>query len=125
MKSSVWIFTRPLSYATFTPLAMISNGKDHLRHWGVLISDMTLLDARAILLRNREFGGKDRTELGIMYELSRDENYHNDLKITRPFEIATIRKEWGMVDFQYVGETEMLHEVIKYKGNFRKTIWLF
>src|SRR5947207_10948821 len=112
MKSSVWIFTRPLSYTTFTPLAMISNGKDHFRHWGVLISDMTLLDARAILLRNGEFGGKDRTELGILYELSRDENYHNDLKITQPFEIATIRKEWWMVDFQYVGETEMLHEVI-------------
>src|ERR1700728_3138042 len=98
-KYSVWIFTRPLSYAThFTPFALTSDGRDYLRHWGVLISEMTLLDAQVILFRKTEYRGNGGTELGTMYELLRDENNHNNVKITRPFELATIEKEWAMVD---------------------------
>jgi hypothetical protein len=51
-----------------------------------------------------------------MYELFRDEDHHNNVKITQPFEVATIEKEWWMVDFQYVGETEMTHDSIKCEG---------
>jgi hypothetical protein len=98
---------------------MISNGKPHLRHWGVLVSDMTMVDARAILFRKTEYGANDETELGTMYELFRDEDYNN-VKITRPFEMATIREEWSMVDFQLVGETQLTHELIKQEGNFPK-----
>jgi hypothetical protein len=81
---------------------------------------MTMVDARAILFRKTEYGGNDRTELGTMYELFRDEDDRNNVKITRPFEMATIRTEWAMVDFQLVAETAMTHEQIKVEGNFPK-----
>jgi hypothetical protein len=116
-KYSVWIFTRPLSYAThFTPLAITSDGRDYLRHWGVLISAMTPIDAKVILFRDTEYGGNDRTELGTMYELFRDKDDKNNVKVTRPFGMAIIEKEWWMVDFQYVGETEMTHALITSEG---------
>jgi hypothetical protein len=70
-------------------------------------------------LRKTKYGGKDRTELGSMYELCRDEDDHINVKITRPFEVGTIRvgEEWSMVDFQYVGGTQMMHDQIKFEGN--------
>jgi hypothetical protein len=114
---SVWLFTRPLSWAvTFPPLASTSDGKDHLRHWGVLVNEMSLIDAQAILLRTKEYGANDNTELGTMYKLFRDEGDRNNVNITQQFGMATIRKEWQMFSVQYVGGTAMTHAMIKQEG---------
>jgi hypothetical protein len=117
MKYSVWLFTRPLSYARFfPPLAQTSAGKDHLRHWGILVSDMTLLDAQVLLARATPYGGNDSTDLGVMYELFRDINNKNNVNITSPFRVLSIRKDWGMFSCQYIGQTDMTHARIKREG---------
>jgi hypothetical protein len=60
MNYSVWLFTKPLRAADSFPLfALTSDGKAYLCHWGVLISEMSVIDARAILLRTTEYGAKE------------------------------------------------------------------
>jgi hypothetical protein len=119
MKYSVWLFTRPLSYASFfPPLAQTSSGKDHLRHWGVLVSEMTLIDAQVFLQRTTAYGGNDTTDLGVMYELFRDGNNKNNVNITRPFRMASIRKDWGTFSCEYIGQTSMTHIQIKREGMY-------
>lgn len=123
MKYSVWLLTRPIkvvSHLNFTPLADFSVGKEYLHHWGILVSEMNILDAQAILLRKVEYGGNDATELRTLYELTRSQDSRNTVKTTRPFRteaIRTLRREWGFVDFQFVGETEYTHESILLEGN--------
>ena len=54
MPDSVWLFTRPLSLAMgFPPLAVMSDGKDHLRHWGILVNNLSVVDTQAILSRTK------------------------------------------------------------------------
>jgi hypothetical protein len=114
---SVWLFTRPLSYATIFPSFVSAfGGKQHLRHWAVLVSEMSLLDAQAIMLRRIEYRGNDRTVWGTMYELFRDDGNINNVNINRQFGMETVRKEWQMIDIQYVGQTEMTPVEIEIEG---------
>ena len=49
--NSVWLFTRPLSYVThFSSSEATSEGRDHLCHWGVLVTELTMVDISPILL---------------------------------------------------------------------------
>jgi hypothetical protein len=117
MVYSVWLFTRPLSYAMFLPpLASTSDGKDHLRHWGVLVNQMTLMDLQVMLSRQNSYGANDNTELGVMYELHRDESNMNTVSINRKFGMNSVRNEWRMFSMQYVGNTAMTHDFIKQQG---------
>lgn len=119
MVYSVWLFTRPLSYAMFLPsLASTSDGKDHLRHWGILVNEMTLMDLQVILSRQNNYGANDNTELGVMYELHREESNTNTVSINHKFGIDTVRNEWRMFSMQYVGNTAMTHAIIKQQGTF-------
>jgi hypothetical protein len=114
---SVWLFTRPLSYGTtFLSLMSASDGKQRLRHWAVLVSEMTLLDAQATMLRRIEYCGNDRTDWGTMYELFRDDGNINNVNISRQFGMEMMKKEWPMVDIQYVGQTEMTPGKIETEG---------
>ena len=124
MNSTVWLLTRPLTYTSlFPPLANSSAGKDHLRHWGILISEMTIVDAQAIMLRTRGYGGNDDLELGTLYELFRNENDYNNVNIICPFGMRTIKENWHGFSIQYVGETQMTHDMIEQEGtSFRSQI---
>ena len=117
MKSTVWLLTRPLSYETsLPPLSGSSDGKYHLRHWGVLVSEMTLVDAQAILLRTRGFWDSNDLELGTLYETFRDEKGYQNVNAKGPFRMATIRNEWHGFSIEFVGETSMTHELIQQEG---------
>lgn len=117
MACSVWLMTRPLSLATLLPpLALTSNAKSYLRHWAILINDMSIMDLRAILLRTHAYCGADDIELGTVYELFRDENDYNNVHIDAHFGMAAIKKEWRMFSIQYVGETSKTSEEIKAEG---------
>lgn len=113
----VSLFTRPTSYANFFPsVASFSDGKDYIRHWGILVSQMTMTDLEVIFSRTREFGTNDNTLLGIMYELNRQENNKNTVSINTKFGMNSLRENWPMFSMEYVGKTEMTHEEIKQKG---------
>jgi hypothetical protein len=112
----VFVLTKPLNIAMLlSPLGKAS-ATDCLRHWGVLVTEMSLIDAQAILARNRSYCGGDYTELGTMYELFQDEEGHNNVNIRCDFGLATIRKEWRGLTIHYIGQTEMSFEMIKQEG---------
>lgn len=115
---SVFLFTKPLRLAMLLRPLSKSSGSDCFRHWGILVTEMSLVDAQAILSRARGYCSGDYTELGTMYELFQDEQGQNNVNIQCDFGMATIRKEWHMLSTQYVGQTEMSHEMIKYEGRF-------
>jgi hypothetical protein len=115
---TVWLLTRPLSYAiSIRPLATLSFGKHHLCHWGLLVSEMTILDAKVIFLRTLEYGANDDTELGTMYDLCRDEKSRNMVNVKRPFRVSHLRTEWNTFTAQYVGETKMKYGDISIEGD--------
>src|SRR5271170_7491026 len=118
MVYTVWLFTRPLSL--FSPFGIASDGKPALRHWGVLVSELTLLDVQVIMQRTRGIF-EDSTPLGTMYELFREEGYGN-VNIIRPFGIAIIRKDWHAFSAQYIGVTEMTLQMIDKEGNILLSI---
>jgi hypothetical protein len=118
MARFVWLFTRPLSAADVVPLLeSVSNGKSHLCHWGVLVTDITKPDLNALLLRNKQVTGIEKTELGIMYELFRLETTQNVVNITRPFTVSTLRALWHVYSAMYIGATEMPHNAIEREGD--------
>lgn len=112
MTYTVWLFTRPLSF--FPPFGIASDGKPALRHWGVLVSELTVLNVQVITQRTRGYSDDD-TSLGTMYELFREEGYGN-VNILRSFGIATIRRDWRAFSTQHVGTTEMTFEMIDLEG---------
>ena len=117
MTNSVWLFTRPLSYTIhINPVASISDGKPHLRHWGVLVSEMSVVDVKATLSRTKEYCGSDFSALGTMYELFRDEEDRNNVSVCRNFGMKTIRDDWPMYSAEFVGLTTMEHHSIKSEG---------
>jgi hypothetical protein len=117
MGYSVWIFTRPLSHArTFPSLIKTSNERHYLCHWGMLVSEMSLLDAKAILTRTREYCAIDNTELGTMYDLFRDDDDRNNVHICREFSVVNLRQEWKWFSAQYVGHTDMTADELKNEG---------
>ena len=117
MLYSVWLITRPISMESrLSALGISSDGKAHLRHWGVLVSELTLLDIQVILQWTR-YSGNDDTPLGTMYELCREEGRYTNVNIVRPFGMEIIRREWGSFSADFVGTTEMAYEDIKREGN--------
>ena len=118
MKYTVWLLARPLSVEAFlAPLSGSSDGRDHFRHWGVLVSEMTLVDAQAIFTRTRGFWDNNDIELGTLYEtFPDDQGFQNVWSRHGPLQMATIRNEWRALSFQLVGETDMTHEMIQQEG---------
>ena len=116
---SVWLFTRPLTYAIFSPPVAASSERVHqLRHWGILVNEMTLTDLKVILSRTMGYIANDNTELGTMFELFQGEQCRNKVSITQKFGMNSVRKEWRMFSMQYVGKTGMTYDEIKKEGIF-------
>lgn len=117
---SVWVITRPLSYANLIPpLAFTSIGKIHLHHWGVFVTDLTFLDIQVIMQRTRAWEDGE-TSVGALYDLRRDETVNN-VNVVRPFTLAIIRREWPAFSTQYVRKTDMIHEKIELEGRFQSS----
>jgi hypothetical protein len=116
---SVWLFSRPLTYAMFSPpIAASSEGIHCLSHWGVLVNEMSMIDLTVILSRTMRNSANENTEFGIMYELHQGENRVNNISINKIFGMKSIRNEWRMFSMEYVGKTTMSHDAIKQEGIF-------
>ena len=83
---------------------MTSEGRPYLRHWGVLITDLTVIDTK-VLIQTPRSPAPNRTVLGTMYELQRGDDDRNDVFVHNEFSVETIRSSWGSFDAQYVGTT--------------------
>ena len=104
-------------------MAASSDGKGHLRHWAILVSDMNLLDLQVFLSRIRQFGANDNTVLGIMYELFREPNNKNNVNINTKFGMKSLKEEWPMFSMAYIGRTSMTHEQIKGEGIYFQNVF--
>ena len=80
------------------------------------MNEMNTLDVEVIISRVRKYGANDNTDMGIMYELHRNEGNKNDLVITEKNGINSVKEKWPMFSIQYVGETTMTHNVIEETG---------
>ena len=49
---------------------------------------MNIVDVEVITVRVRNYGSNDNTEMGYMYDLHRNEESKNDLRITDKFGIG-------------------------------------
>ena len=114
---SIWLITRSLYYAKdFPPLEFTSNGRDHLRHWGVIVSELSIIDIQVIMQRSRGNWGTELTSLGTLYELFRDGSQQNTVNVIRPFHMGMIREDWRGFSSQYIGLSDMTHEMIEQEG---------
>lgn len=100
----------------FPPLAVTSQDKHHLCHWGVLVTEISLVDAHALMQRTIPTRGMDNIVLGKMYELWRDEYNKNNVH-AHGFDLKKLREQWSMFSTQYIGETNLDHQGIKKEGN--------
>lgn len=104
MVLSVWLFARPLSWANIIPaLQFVSDGKFPLCHWGVLVTER-LLEVDNVLVHRAVAPGE---ELGIMYELHRDDSNLNTVHISRPFSSTNLQGEWSSFTAKLIGTTGM------------------
>jgi hypothetical protein len=114
---NVWIFARPLSGTRFFPvMAKSSAGKFHLCHWGILVSEATVMDVRAIALGGmKNWTSTENVILGTMYELERLGD-KNTVHISRSFGTLKMNEEWRTVSAEYVGDTTMSALEISVEG---------
>jgi hypothetical protein len=115
---SVWVFTRPLYYTNlFPPLDTRSKGSDYLRHWGVLVTELSILDMKILFQRTRS-SEEAGTAVGTLYELIRVEG-GSTINILQPINITILRRDWRALSGQYIGTTHMTHAMIGLEGNSR------
>lgn len=55
-------------------------------------------------------------DLGIMYELRRDDVNRNTVNVTHPFSTASLQAEWRSYSSTHIGVTEKIHEQIELEG---------
>jgi len=115
MTRSVWLFARPLSWADFiVALQWVSDGKYPLCHWGVLVTHLDITANDEFMRRTPDISPTQALDLGIMYELRRNDINQNTVNIIRPF--STASAEWRLFSAKYIGTTEMVHEEIEVEG---------
>ena len=94
-----------------------SHGKFPLCHWGVLVTELSIVDMKVLILCNgQRWSGLEDTELGVMWELNRTVENLNTVHVYRPFKKSTIRECWNTFSARYMGATEMANERIQLEG---------
>jgi hypothetical protein len=121
-KRGVWLFAKPLSGAQGIPaLVSTSDGRFHLCHWGVLVTELSVTDLTVILQSNRAgFGGtKDKDDdLGALYELYRIKGSLYTVRISHPFTTSMLRVFWTNFSPKYIGDTQMQDNKIAEEGMY-------
>ena len=100
-------------------MAATSHGYFHLCHWGVLITPLSIVDIKAIALRDgRGWSDSSDLELGIMWELHRLPDGKNTVNKTNPFCLSTFKTQWPTCSGQFMGVTSDTIEEIQLEGAY-------
>src|SRR5271155_1658919 len=117
MTYSVWLFARPLSWADFIiALQWVSDGKYPLCHWGVLVTHLDITANDEFMRRGPHISTSEVFDLGIMYELRRNDINQNTVNVIRPFSTKSLEAEWRLFSAKYIGTTETHHDQIELEG---------
>src|SRR5271170_4261780 len=114
MTLSVWLFARPLSWADFIIALQWVDGKYPLCHWGVLVTHLDITVNDEFIRRTPHMSSTDVVrDLGVLYELRRNDINQNTVNVIRPFSTASLKAEWRLFSAKYIGVTEIMHEQIE------------
>jgi hypothetical protein len=117
---SVWIFARPLSGASIFPgpaTATSSQGKFHLCHWGILVTDLSIVDVKALTLRSKQGSGTtDNTPLGTLWELIRTLENQSTVNMSQPFRVSMLKEQWITFSAKHIGSTKLTDEQVQNEG---------
>ena len=111
---SVWIFARPLRFATIFGSQFVSHGQFPFCHWGVLITELDVESAKELLVED-ELSTEDSL-LGEMWELFRREDDTNEIDVTRPFNVSHVKEGWNLFAAEPLGTTTLSEEQIAKEG---------
>jgi hypothetical protein len=114
MPRHVWLCTRPLAYEIPGMDITSDPGRFYLRHWGVLVSELAVVDVQVLI---ESIGSPNiRNEvIGTIYQLMQYNN-QPDLFVDSKTTIEMIKSEWKSIHVQYVGDTLLTHEMIMTEG---------
>jgi hypothetical protein len=111
MPRHVWLCTRPLSYGIPGTELSSDASRLYLRHWGVLVCELAVVDAKILVQSSPH---QDEV-LGTMYELMQYDG-RPDLFIDSKTTVQMIKAKWRSIHLQYVGETVLLDDRILREG---------
>jgi len=115
---SVWIFARPLRFATILGSQCVPHGKYPFCHWGVLVTELDFGTVKRLLTEvDQCLAPSDDVIVGDMWELFRRENDGNVINVTRSYKSSEILETWNAFSAEKVGETEMSGVQIQESGN--------
>ena len=116
-KRSVWIFARPIRFATIFGTQFVSHGTYPFCHWGVLVSPLNFETIKSLLTDPTSSSDGEDTVLGDMWSLSLREDVGEPVDVTRPFQLSNVTEQWGLFSTECVGTTELTDEEIQEAGS--------
>jgi hypothetical protein len=109
-RRSLWIFARPFSL--LPPLGLGTQGRFYFCHWGVLITDLKVLELENIVFQSQSLTSMEDAVIGTMFELKRTSGIRITPKCTRPFTGSILKENWKNVTIHHAGMTDMLDDQI-------------
>ena len=111
---SVYILGRPYSF--FPPLGLAAHAHFYLCHWGVLVTELTVIDIESVVFQTKSLTPLENPEIGSMFELNRTAENRIMLECIRRFTLSILNKHWRNLAIHYVGMTDMPDERIQAEG---------
>jgi len=108
--NEVWLLTRPLQKSI---LKNVSEERDHLRHWGVLVNFCSMTRIKYLL----NMKGSDDPVLGTLYELRLAKGC---ILGADPLKLSSLKHNWPECSAKYIGKTEVTD--VDIEGEGRKII---
>jgi hypothetical protein len=114
----VWLFARPLSlFQPFGSLDSLSEGKFHLQHWGVLVTELDESSFKDLTTEAQNITDDfDNLVLGIMFEVMPGPHKANIGHVRSHFTCSMAREQWASFSTDHVGMTVMTDENIRLEG---------
>lgn len=123
IERSVWIFARPIRFATILGFQFVSHGTYPFCHWGVLVTPLDFDTIEVLLTEPAQSTSTEDEDhiLGDMWRLSRREENDNPVDVIRPFKLSNAREEWNLFSAECVGKTTKTDKEIEKEGTTQLT----
>ena len=121
VERSVWVFARPIQFATILGFQFVSHGTYPFCHWGVLVTPLNFGTIKALLTETTQSTSTEDEDhiLGDMWRLSRREENDNPVDVIRPFKLSNAREEWNLFSAECVGMTTKTDQEIEKEGTIQ------
>ena len=113
MPRHVWLCTRPLGYGLPAMEVTSDPSRLYLRHWGVLVSELSVVDIQVIVHSISSINSGE--VIGTVYHLMQYAN-QPEVFVDNQTTVEMLRTDWKLIHLEYVGETLLTHEMIMQEG---------